>query len=89
MKHFIMMTAAALISVATVSAPAAAQSRVNVKGYVKKDGTYVAPHQRTTPNTTRNDNWSTIGNVNPNTGKAGTKPQGPNRPSNYKPYRPR
>jgi hypothetical protein len=48
---------------------------VHVHGYVKKDGTYVAPHDRTAPNNTRNDNWSTRGNVNPETGKAGTKPR--------------
>ena len=45
----------------------------SVRGYVKKDGTYVAPHQTTTPNDTTRDNWSTKGNVNPYTGKAGTK----------------
>jgi hypothetical protein len=48
---------------------------VHVHGYVKKDGTYVAPHDRTAPNNMRNDNWSTRGNVNPETGKAGTKPR--------------
>ncbi len=45
----------------------------SVKGYTKKDGTYVAPHQRTNPNSGKSDNWSTKGNVNPNTGKPGTK----------------
>lgn len=48
---------------------------VHVKGYTRKDGTYVAPHVRTSPNKTRNDNYSTRGNVNPYTGKAGTKPR--------------
>jgi hypothetical protein len=48
---------------------------VHVQGYTKKDGTYVAPHDRTAPNNTKNDNWSTRGNVNPETGKAGTKPR--------------
>lgn len=46
-----------------------------VKGYVKKDGTYVAPHQKTAPNKTKNDNYSTKGNTNPYTGKKGTKPR--------------
>ena len=46
---------------------------VNVKGYTRKDGTYVAPHVRSSPNSTKADNYSTKGNVNPNTGKAGTK----------------
>jgi hypothetical protein len=47
---------------------------VNVSGYTRKDGTYVAPYQRTAPNSTTSDNWSTKGNVNPITRKAGTKP---------------
>ena len=48
------------------------------RGYVKKNGTYVAPAAKTTPNKTKLDNWSTKGNANPFTGKAGTKnPRGP------------
>jgi hypothetical protein len=46
---------------------------VRVRGYTKKNGTYVAPHRRTRPNSTRGDNWSTKGNINPYTGKEGTK----------------
>ena len=45
---------------------------VSVHGYTKKDGTYVAPHVRTSPNSTINDNYSTKGNINSYTGKAGT-----------------
>jgi hypothetical protein len=43
-----------------------------VKGYVKQDGTYVAPAMATNPNATKLDNYSTKGNVNPYTGKTGT-----------------
>jgi hypothetical protein len=52
-----------------------ASATVRVKGYVRKTPTYhyVAPHYRTSPNHTKIDNWSTKGNVNPYTGKAGTK----------------
>jgi hypothetical protein len=46
-----------------------------VHGYTRKDGTHVAPHHATNPNHTKNDNYSTRGNVNPYTGKAGTKPR--------------
>ena len=46
---------------------------VRVKGYVTKKGKYVAPHYRTSPNKTKLNNWSTKGNVNPYTGKKGTK----------------
>ena len=47
--------------------------QVHVRGYTKKNGTYVAPHMRTAPNHTQRDNWSENGNVNPYTGKVGTK----------------
>jgi hypothetical protein len=49
------------------------QQTVKVKSYVKDDGTYVPEHQRTAPNNTNVDNWSTKPNVNPTTGKEGTK----------------
>lgn len=42
-------------------------------GYVRRDGGYVAPHQRTNPNNTRSDNYSTQGNVNPYTGQSGNR----------------
>lgn len=42
-----------------------------VKGYYRKDGTYVKPHYRTHSNETKNDNWSNKGNYNPYTGKKG------------------
>lgn len=44
-----------------------------VRGYYRKDGTYVQPHYRSSPNSTTLDNWSTKGNVNPYTGKQGTR----------------
>jgi hypothetical protein len=55
--------------------PMAAQSAGShgVKGYTKKDGTYVAPHRQTNSNSTQRDNWSSKPNVNPYTGKKGTK----------------
>ena len=45
----------------------------SVKGYVKKDGTYVAPSHATNPNSSKADNWTSKGNTNPHTGKEGTK----------------
>ncbi len=50
-----------------------AQRSTRVRSTVTKSGTYRAPHARTTPNKTKMDNYSTRGNVNPHTGKAGTK----------------
>ena len=46
---------------------------VYVTGYVRKSGVRVKPSCRTIRNTTTTDNWSTLGNVNPYTGKKGTK----------------
>lgn len=45
----------------------------SVKGHVTKNGTYVAPHQKTNPNNTQQDNWTSKPNTNPYTGKEGTK----------------
>lgn len=45
----------------------------SVRGHFKKDGTYVEPHHATNPNNTQKDNWSSKPNVNPYTGKKGTK----------------
>ena len=45
-----------------------------IRGYTKKDGTYVAPSHATNPNATTHDNYTHKGNVNPYTGKEGDKP---------------
>jgi hypothetical protein len=42
-------------------------------GYIRSNGTYVAPHAATNPNTTQRDNFGTSGNYNPNTGSFGTR----------------
>ncbi len=50
-----------------------AESMTRVKGYPKKSGTYVAPHNRTNPDKSKFNNYSSKGNTNPYTGKKGTK----------------
>lgn len=63
-----------LLSIQTVAyAASSSGAPVPVKGYYRKDGTYVAPYVRSAPNGTAADNYSTKGNVNPYTGEAGTK----------------
>jgi hypothetical protein len=47
-------------------------AQVQVDGYYNKNGTYVAPHYRSSPDSSRLNNYSTQGNVNPYTGQAGT-----------------
>ena len=49
-----------------------AARRVRVKGYYRKDGTYVRPHYRTAPDSNPYNNYSYPGNYNPNTGKITT-----------------
>jgi len=48
-------------------------AQVSVRGYVRRDGTYVAPHMRSSPDSYKFNNYSTKGNVNPYTGAVGTK----------------
>lgn len=72
-----------LLSVALVSTPVVAKKSAgfsapssgshSVRGHVRKDGTYVQPHQATNQNQTQRDNWSSKPNVNPYTGKPGEK----------------
>lgn len=59
----------ACLSLVTTSALA----QVSVNGHYRSDGTYVAPHYRSNPNNTTRDNWSVRPNVNPYTGRVGTR----------------
>src|SRR5688572_27971798 len=69
-----MKKTAILITMLLIGLVTFAQSSYTyVNGYTRSNGTYVQAHYRTLPNNTLNDNWSTIGNVNPFTGIAGTK----------------
>ncbi|MBB3193141.1 hypothetical protein [Roseateles terrae] len=65
----ILVTLAICTMAATVFAKGG--GAVAVRGYVKKDGTYVAPHMRSAPDANFQNNWSTTGNVNPYTGEPG------------------
>lgn len=49
-----------------------ATAQVKVKGYYRKDGTYVKPHYRSNPDGNPYNNWSYPGNTNPYTGKTAT-----------------
>ena len=73
------LLAAMVIALGLIATPAFAKKQSSgggshsVKGHVKKDGTYVQPHRATNPNHTQRDNWSSKPNVNPYTGKNGSK----------------
>lgn len=78
--YFLLVSALALLSLPDI---ASAQRRgggsVSVRGYTRKDGTYVPPHYRSAPDSSFYNNWSTRGNINPFTGKEGTRISPPNR----------
>lgn len=77
-----------LMSAVSVSAFSADQ----VRGYMRKDGTYVAPHMRSAPNQYKFDNYSSQGNANPYTGQRGydrnefSNPPSYNQPRRSDPY---
>ncbi|WP_143104026.1 SH3 domain-containing protein [Thermoflavifilum thermophilum] len=58
-----------LLTLATLTTVTA---QVKVKGYYRKDGTYVHPHYRSNPDGNPYNNWSYPGNTNPYTGKTAT-----------------
>jgi hypothetical protein len=49
------------------------RSSTSVGGYSRNNGTRVAQYRRTTPDRSFTNNYSTKGNVNPYTGKSGTR----------------
>jgi len=73
MKSIGVVALAVCLLFATVSESFGRGRGVSVRGYSTRRGTNVAPHHRTSPNHRKRDNWSNKGNVNPYTGKAGTK----------------
>jgi hypothetical protein len=49
----------------TLALPIFCQAQVKVKGYTRKDGTYVAPHERSAPNAYKWDNKSSTPSQDP------------------------
>jgi hypothetical protein len=62
-----------IFALAAVALAASASAQVYVHGYTKSNGTYVAPHYRSAPDSSLYNNYSARGNVNPYTGQVGTK----------------
>jgi hypothetical protein len=67
------LTLTAFAALVALSANSFAAGDHAVRGHIKKDGKYVAPHRSTNPNNTQRDNYSSKPNVNPYTGKQGTR----------------
>ena len=70
MKTLIIITLTALMLFGMV---ATSYADVHVRGYFRSNGTYVAPHYRSDRDGNFHNNWSTHPNVNPYTGKRGTR----------------
>ena len=70
-----------LIGTLLLALSIAAAADVTVRGYFRRDGTYVQPHRRSSPNGTTLDNYSRRGNINPYTGNRGSESDGGNRGS--------
>lgn len=68
---FSLIALAFIFSFSLVTA-SSAEALQKVKGYTKKNGTYVAPHLKSSPNKSKLDNFSAKGNINPFNGKKGT-----------------
>lgn len=74
------------IAILTLSAQVVADEYIN--GYTRQDGTYVAPHMRSSPNNVQHDNYTTKGNINPYTGQRGTQTDDNNGRYVPNPYKP-
>src|SRR6266700_8053539 len=72
-----------LLALVLFSLSASAFSDESVRGYIRRDGTYVAPSHRTEPNTHRYDNYNSQGNTNPYTGQRGHQPNEFSTPPAY------
>jgi hypothetical protein len=54
-----------------VGMSACANADEYVRGYYRSNGAYVAPHYRSSPDYSYNNNWSVRPNMNPYTGRPG------------------
>lgn len=70
-----------IVAIAALVGFTSVQADTYVDGYYRKNGTYVQPHYRSSPNSTINDNYSTAPNVNPYTGERGTRSPSYSTPS--------
>lgn len=73
MKRMFLVLLLSLEILSPLAITSAAYADTYVQGYTRKDGTYVQPHYRSSPDGNPYNNWSTKGNVNPYTGKSGTR----------------
>ena len=77
--HFLLLLAF-LPPTAALASSYGSGGSVYVHSYIRSNGSYVAPHYQSPPDGLFYNNWSTSGNINPYTGKVGTRLT---PPSNY------
>lgn len=75
------------VTIASLTATGVGNADTWVRGYVKSNGTYVQPHYRSTADAKFSNNWSTYPNVNPYTGRMGTRLTPPTRSYSFPSYR--
>jgi len=85
MKKIIFVLITCLSILGFLMAGAVEAKTVRVNGYYRSNGTYVQPYYRTSPDRSVYNNWSTKGNYNLYTGKAGTKSY--TQPLKIQPYK--
>jgi hypothetical protein len=73
MLLLVTLSSASLIDEADARGRSSSGGHHQVRAHMTKKGTYVPAHYATNRNNSRADNWSTKGNVNPYTGRPGTK----------------
>ena len=66
--HCVLRAAALMLALVVLSSEVIS-AQVHVRGYYRRDGTYVRPHVRTLPDGNPYNNYSFPGNYNPNTGR--------------------
>jgi hypothetical protein len=67
------LLACAMLATVSMALAAPADADTYVHGYTRRDGTYVQPHYRSSPDSSTFNNWSSRGNMNPHTGEYGTR----------------
>jgi len=66
-KRLIILAGALVVLISFLTVSLAEAGRV--RGYTRRDGTYVQPHYRTNPDVNPYNNYNFPGNYNPNTGR--------------------
>lgn len=64
---------AVLVALSAIACVETAEAQVRVGGYYRSNGTYVQPHYRSNPDGNFYNNWSTSPNINPYSGRMGTR----------------